>query len=56
MRRSVWKWVVLPAAIFVAGSAAGVKAGIEYAKKTYVSKDRKFIEGEIIKDDKKKDD
>ena len=55
MKRSVWKWAILPAAIFAAGTAAGVKAGIEYAKKTYVSKDRKFIEGEVIKEEKKKD-
>jgi hypothetical protein len=45
------RWILLPAVVF----AAGIKAGIEYAKGTYVSKDRKFVEGEIIKD-KKKDD
>ena len=50
MKRSVWHVLLLPAVIFAAGAAAGVKAGIEYAKGTYVSKDRKFIEGEIVKD------
>jgi hypothetical protein len=51
-KRSAWRWVVLPAVVFAAGAAAGVKAGIEYAKGTYVSKDRKFVEGEVIKDKK----
>jgi hypothetical protein len=40
VKRSAWRWVVLPAVVFAAGAAAGVKAGIEYAKGTYVSKDR----------------
>jgi hypothetical protein len=53
MKRSAWRWVIIPAAIFTAGAAAGVKAGIEYAKGNYVSKDRKFVEGEVIKDKKK---
>jgi hypothetical protein len=52
--KTFWKWVFLPAAIFAAGTAAGAKAGIEYAKGTYVSKDRKFIEGERVKAKKKK--
>ena len=39
-------WGVLAAIIAV--FAAGTKAGIEYAKATYVSKDRKFIEGEVV--------
>jgi hypothetical protein len=52
MKRSAWRWVVLPAVVFAAGAAAGVKAGIEYAKGNYVSKDRKFIEGERVKDKK----
>jgi hypothetical protein len=39
---------LLPAVVFAAGAAAGIKAGIEYAKGTYVSKDRKFIEGERV--------
>ena len=43
------RWVLLPAVVF----AAGIKAGIEYAKGTYVAKDRKFIEGEIVRDKKK---
>ena len=38
------RYVLLPAAIM----AAGVKAGIWYAKSVYVSKDRKFIEGEVM--------
>jgi hypothetical protein len=48
MKCSVWRWVLLPAVVFAAGAAAGVKAGIEYAKGNYVSKDRKFVEGEVI--------
>jgi hypothetical protein len=43
---SFLRWVLLPAIVF----AAGIKAGVEYAKGTYVSKDRKFIEGERVKD------
>lgn len=38
------RYVLLPAAML----AAGVKAGIWYAKSVYVSKDRKFIEGEVV--------
>jgi hypothetical protein len=37
------RYVILPAAVL----AAGVKLGIKYAQMTYVSKDRKFIEGDI---------
>lgn len=44
MKRSLWWWLLLPAVIF----SAGVKAGIEYSKGHYVSKDRKFIEGEVV--------
>jgi hypothetical protein len=40
------RYVLLPAAVL----AAGMKLSVEYAKMTYVSKDRKFIEGEIMKD------
>jgi hypothetical protein len=47
-----FKWVLLPAVVF----AAGIKAGVEYAKDNYVSKDRKFIKGEVIKEKKQKDD
>ena len=36
--------MTLIAAVF----AAGVKAGVEYAKRHYVVRDRKFIEGKII--------
>lgn len=43
------RYVVLPAVAIV----TGVKLGIEYAKNTYVSKDRKFIEGEVIKKEDK---
>lgn len=42
------RYVLLP----VVAIAAGVKLGIEYAKGTYVSKDRKFIEGEVVEDEK----
>lgn len=45
MSLSLWRWLLLPAVVF----AAGVKAGIEYSKGHYVSKDRKFIEGEVVK-------
>jgi hypothetical protein len=48
-RRTVLRWALLPAVVFAAGAAAGVKAGIEYAKGTYVAKDRKFVEGEVVK-------
>lgn len=43
------RYVVLPAAAI----AAGVKIGIKYAQDNYVSKDRKFIEAEIAKRQKK---
>jgi hypothetical protein len=46
---NIFRYVLLPAVVF----AAGIKAGVEYAKGTYVSKDRKFVEGEIVKDEKK---
>jgi hypothetical protein len=35
-------------AVVVGAFAAGTKAGVEYAKAVYVSKDRKFIKGEVI--------
>lgn len=38
-------WGILAA--LVAAFAAGSKAGVEYAKSVYVSKDRKFIKGEV---------
>lgn len=45
-------WGILAA--IAAAFAAGTKAGIEYAKNHYVSRDRKFIEGKVIeKYDKK---
>jgi len=34
------------------GLVAGTKLGVKYAKDNYVSKDRKFIKGEVIKDEK----
>lgn len=43
------RYILLPAVVF----SAGAKAGVEYAKKVYVSKDRKFIEGEVVNDNKK---
>ena len=42
------RYVLLP----IVAVAAGVKLGIKYAQETYVSKDRKFIKGEVIKDEK----
>jgi hypothetical protein len=38
-------------AAVVAAFAAGTKAGVEYAKNTYVVRDRKFIKGEMIDKD-----
>ena len=35
-------------AAVAAAFAAGAKVGVKYAKSVYVSKDRKFIEGEIV--------
>lgn len=44
------RYIVLP----VAAVAAGVKLGVKYATDHYVAKDKKFIEGEIIKGTKGK--
>ncbi len=44
------RYIVLPAVAV----AAGVKIGIKYAQDNYVSKDRKFIEAEILKRQKQK--
>jgi hypothetical protein len=44
------RYIVLPAAAV----AAGIKLGIKYAEDHYVSKDRKFIDAEILKREKKK--
>ena len=44
------RYVVLPAAML----AAGVKLGVKYAKDNHVSKDRRFIEAEILKREKQK--
>jgi hypothetical protein len=42
------RYVLLPAVAL----AAGAKLGIKYAQSVYVSKDRKFIEGEVVAKDK----
>lgn len=39
------RYVLLPAAAL----AAGIKLGIKYAQEHYVVKDKKFIEGKVIK-------
>ena len=39
------RYVLLPVVIL----AAGIKLGVKYAKDHYVAKDRKFVEGEIVK-------
>lgn len=41
-------------AALVAAFSAGTKTGIDYAKGHYVVKDKKFIEGEVVKSDKKR--
>ena len=38
-------------AAVIAAFAAGTKAGFKYAQDHYVAKDRKFIEGKIVKDE-----
>lgn len=43
---SLLRYVLLPAIAL----GAGVKLGIKYAQDHYVSKDRKFIEGEVVDD------
>lgn len=43
-----FRYVLLPAAAL----AAGIKLGIKYAQGHYVSKDRRFIEAEILKREK----
>ena len=35
-------------ALILAAFAAGTKAGVNYAKGHYVSKDRTFIEGKVV--------
>ena len=44
------RYVVLPAAML----ATGLKLGVKYAQDHYVSKDRRFIEAEILKREKQK--
>jgi hypothetical protein len=46
------RYILLPAAAL----AAGIKLGVKYAEDHYVSKDRKFIEAEISKREKQKND
>jgi hypothetical protein len=41
------RYILLP----LIAAAAGVKIGVKYAQDHYVVKDRKFIEGKIIKDE-----
>ena len=41
------RYVLLPLLVL----SAGVKLGIKYAQETYVSKDRKFIKGEVVDKD-----
>lgn len=40
-------------AAVAAAFAAGTKTGIEYAKSTYVVRDRKFIEGKVVEKNEK---
>jgi hypothetical protein len=40
-------------AVIIAAFAAGTKAGVEYAKQVYVSRDRKFIKGETVEKEPK---
>lgn len=40
------RYVLLPAV----AAAAGVKLGLKYAQDHYVVKDKKFIEGKVVKD------
>jgi hypothetical protein len=37
-------------AALLAAFAAGSNSGVRYAKKHYVARDRKFIEGKVVKD------
>jgi hypothetical protein len=46
------RYIVLP----LAALSAGVKLGIKYAEDHYVSKDRKFIEAEILKRESQKNE
>jgi hypothetical protein len=42
------RYVLLPAVML----AAGMKLGVKYAQGHYVVKDRKFIEGKVVKDER----
>jgi hypothetical protein len=46
----LFRYIVLPALAL----GAGIKLGIKYAEDHYVSKDRKFIEAEILKRERQK--
>jgi len=46
-----WRHLGFLAALFAAFSA-GTRAGVKYAQDHYVSKDRRFIEAEILKREK----
>lgn len=48
-----WRRLGLLAALLGAFSA-GIKTGVKYAQDHYVSKDRRFIEAEILKREKQK--
>ena len=45
MKLKYWGFLAVIAAAF----AAGTRAGVEYAKDHYVARDRKFIEGDVVK-------
>lgn len=49
MKLRTWGWL----AAVIAAFAAGSKVGVKYAQDHYVTKDRKFIEGKIVKDEQK---
>ena len=46
-----WRRIGIIAAL-AATFAAGAKAGVKYAQSVYVSKDRKYIEGEVVDKEK----
>ncbi|MBA3757354.1 hypothetical protein H0X09_00585 [Candidatus Saccharibacteria bacterium] len=41
---TILRYILLPVVVFTVGA----KAGVEYAKHIYVSRDREFIEGKVI--------
>ena len=46
MKLKTLGWIAAVTAAF----AVGTKVGVKYAKSIYVSKDRKFIEGEVVEE------